>query len=1047
MIVRPSREAHANRYQPNQLWRLIKKIYEQSVPREPLPRWHRRLLETSYILDRTPMDDTDVSDSFDDIPLVFRKKGIGWAEAELLRFILLGKYDRVLNVIGPRGSGKTSLVHYVEALLFNSPYKTKRAVAIVSGLSIFPLIQAHQDVKEKHIIDLISQEFSELSVKYSATPWQSAFAEGASLLANASNEIEFASAMNQVCQYLPKQDPRCLTFMVDNLDPLPSRVIDMAFSMFRVLYEKTHIGSAFFLRKGNLFSDTNIDGSQSLFRPRLRLGTPSSSKWLSDLPHRMAITAKELWQNKPLVCTWGVLDDRHLEIAMKNLIGIIESRKRAAENVLPYLQFMAGEDMRSLRDLFPRILKNRNLPLKEIFSENQSAEVTADDFHPLRAMMEGGHILYTDCPEIRNLLHFKSRKVPGWGSYLLYHRILALLSGHDSVPTDRFLVRMQCLGYQGTVLREALNRLWESHLVRWSCHDDRLKAGNIPLRLWASAAGEFFLQKLLRSINYLRNAVLDTPLEHRSLLRCYRAQDYGPNFLTIIDDLYDLYDLVFEEETREIIAFMQKKRTEETKTVLDALLERGLLCECILEGIHAGIFSGYESKSPEVKKWANDLNTKNRLDLCYGQLAALKERMERVRESIGSLLVSDQSFQYVSKSLSITLSIEESGKDLGIVIRTHGRDSQDIAFVSISGVDAGLEAGAAAAIRQSADPELLEPIGPFDCLLTPNRKVKGKDDFNIQAIIDKSPRKRVGCLSAQPIEGGVRLVIQLYQGSVKYPGCRQELTKISSNDLDDLKDYLDEAIPNLQRMSEMDQRKKFLSVQEEVRERFLGQDKEGHMTTIKKTLVRADRMLVHVHAQHQHLPWEWLLVNPYPQNKIIDLVRWPVDTMNERIQWVLSAEQEDERPLGSLTTAGSQEAFPSGYTTVMDRIEAAHFLHIIGESDCDKIKVLYSSAELELADIKTNVPKNATCAVLSACKVASLPPAVNFAVLIADRWRCPCWAPLFALTEDQAFQLDAELRSISAGGCARDVTRLMFSSQRRFPFLNLFVRYGLARAW
>ena len=105
--------------------------------------------------------------------------------------------------------------------------------------------------------------------------------------------------------------------------------------------------------------------------------------------------------------------------------------------------------------------------------------------------MEGGLRVYADSVEVRNVLYFKSRTMPAWSSHLVYQRILCLLNGHNYVPSKVFMDQARRLGYPADATKEALNNLWESHLIRWSCHDEKLNDDNLPQKMWLSGTGSF----------------------------------------------------------------------------------------------------------------------------------------------------------------------------------------------------------------------------------------------------------------------------------------------------------------------------------------------------------------------------------------------------------------------------------------------------------------------------------------------------------------------------------------------------------------------------
>ena len=250
--------------------------------------------------------------------------------------------------MGPRGSGKTSLIYYVEDLLARSSYKSKRVLAIVKGLHIFELCLQGKDIIDRDFIDQACEEFRLLRQIHASTILEDAFSLALEKLASTDKAAGFARVMGEVLSAYPSMASPCLTFVVDNVDPLPSRVIDEAFAFFRVLYQETNIGSIFCLRKGNLYSNKDRGGAQALFRPKWRLGPPKVEAWLHVLPKRMARQARTQWGKGTIAGPSGPLNPKLLEQGMARLVRMILSKKRPDDNVLPYLQNIACEDVRLL---------------------------------------------------------------------------------------------------------------------------------------------------------------------------------------------------------------------------------------------------------------------------------------------------------------------------------------------------------------------------------------------------------------------------------------------------------------------------------------------------------------------------------------------------------------------------------------------------------------------------------------------------------------------------------------------------------------------------
>lgn len=126
------------KHEPNPLWASLEPLWDQAWPKEPLPRNEEETLRQFYVTARSgePDDPAIINGFLSRLPGSFRREPLGIVDCDVLDFLLNYRADRVLSLVGSRGAGKSTLIHYLEAVLRHCLPETYPSLVVLNGLRI-----------------------------------------------------------------------------------------------------------------------------------------------------------------------------------------------------------------------------------------------------------------------------------------------------------------------------------------------------------------------------------------------------------------------------------------------------------------------------------------------------------------------------------------------------------------------------------------------------------------------------------------------------------------------------------------------------------------------------------------------------------------------------------------------------------------------------------------------------------------------------------------------------------------------------------------------
>ena len=557
-------------------WDALETVYNKAFPRDPLPRLDKAL-KLHYITERQGYGSFSQEALLSRIPRRFRRFPLGKAEIECLDFLLNYKADRILSIVGARGAGKTSFIHYLEYLLDQRRTPTTPNLIIING---------NREVKPgvKEFTAQIAQEISALAERHRARHWDSpitlAMTIGKGILEPPEDctRAMLIDAFQQMKSLLPNEDPRMLVLVFDNLDPLPVDSIDIAFHLARDIHQALGIGSILCMRPSLFRKLGDRGGARQFVKSYIRIHPPKLCAWLARFPTTMNDAIREARKDGLVSHAHGkCLTPLILDQGCRRFVSLFEDRPLDDDPTV-FLESVCAQDMRHLRNLMHRILENASLPSAWLLGNEAASEVK---FHPLSAAMEGPNRCYHRNADIANVLCFEK---DGEVHCLIMHRLLNVLSDLEPRKTPKVLDWMRAYGYDNELTLEALEVLRICNLVYGSDLDVKWSVTQQPEYCGLTAGGKYFLQHLLENPDYLTAAVLDVPLEHRVLKRTH-----VDSFAARMHSLAEYLAEVCQHENWQISQMRRQNPNQALLIAADRLRHGGSLTKRIITGLEKAV--------------------------------------------------------------------------------------------------------------------------------------------------------------------------------------------------------------------------------------------------------------------------------------------------------------------------------------------------------------------------------------------------------------------------------------------------------------------------
>jgi hypothetical protein len=521
----------------HQHWLQMQTIYDQACNLQPLPRYDWNYLSAHYILERPGVASDDGIRAR--LPAELIGVQLGNLELDFIDFILNYERTRVISLCGPRGAGKTSFVHYVEAALQQSKVPNCPIFLIVGNLAG---IEESGDIdRANHDVALLVAAEIERAIEIHGLQSRAALQKVAIDLRAAKTPADTRECFRVLSQTMDPREFRRLVLVFDNVDHLISSTISLIFDLARAIYVVSNIACVVCIRP-NCFSGASARGdARAFFHYQIDLPAPAVSAWISRLGFRLAAEAAR-YHETPIVIGGREMQSSDWESGFSTLSGFL-SKQDVQNDILSLMQAISADDTRHLVMLFRRVICNRSFPFAQLLEGK-----TLADFHPLPAFFDGPNFMFVGDNVVPNLL----RSADDAGSYdlLIMFRLLSLFSRGVPVLVAEIEARMALFDYSPDVTLRALRYLHGPLLIRGSDQDTFVPIP--PTEINLTEAGEYYFQHLLRNSDYLLHAATDVTGAHERYLRSFerdpvRIQE-GSSFVERLDSLLEYAERVSKLE-------------------------------------------------------------------------------------------------------------------------------------------------------------------------------------------------------------------------------------------------------------------------------------------------------------------------------------------------------------------------------------------------------------------------------------------------------------------------------------------------------------------
>src|SRR5688572_19258404 len=244
MPWRPSTDITLQQSFSTPFWTAFETHVDSAMFSAPLPRGDWPRLENLYVGTRKG-DTAYLPELRSRIPEIPESIQLSPTDIEILDFILHYPRDRTLVLIGPRGAGKTSLLHFVEGVLQNSGLELPPQLLLLDGLAL------KRGASLDDFADLLLEKLR-LRVRIIAKPFVESLNAAIQILQD-HRELgpseRMKRAAREITKYLPDADPRLLTIVFDNLDHHHADVVELATDIAKEVHVTSRLGTIMCVRK------------------------------------------------------------------------------------------------------------------------------------------------------------------------------------------------------------------------------------------------------------------------------------------------------------------------------------------------------------------------------------------------------------------------------------------------------------------------------------------------------------------------------------------------------------------------------------------------------------------------------------------------------------------------------------------------------------------------------------------------------------------------------------------------------------------------------
>lgn len=478
MVWHPAKEINRRATGQAAHWQQIQSIYDGAISLEPLPRAEWDYLKAHYIHERRGERAVNVAEAATVLPPGLAKFPLGASEIDFLDFVVNYSRNRVLTLIAPRGAGKTSFLHYVEAVIEKARLGRRKPVFFIFGnLEKLEDSTERLETNCRDLLTIMAGETERRAPKLGER-WRKAFGELGSSLRQCRSVNDARECFRTLAHGLPKNDLRRLVLVFDNLDQLDTPVIALVLDLARAIYLVSRVACIVCLRPNCLLGVAQRGDARAFFNYEISLRSPDVSAWIRRLGQRLANQAavKFAEDRTPLIVSGREITPEQLGNAVERFVALLSNR-RPQDDALELLQALCADDIRHLRILVRRMIAHRSFPLLQLLDQEDSI-----DYHPLPALVGGYNVLYRHDTWVPNLLWWPDPE--GSPDFLIFQRLLRVLDRGAPETLDTLISYMDLLDYSRDSTLSALEILCGPSLFA-----ERTKISSMPrLRLLLSTS-------------------------------------------------------------------------------------------------------------------------------------------------------------------------------------------------------------------------------------------------------------------------------------------------------------------------------------------------------------------------------------------------------------------------------------------------------------------------------------------------------------------------------------------------------------------------------
>jgi AAA ATPase-like protein len=1016
--------------QSSEMWAALSGIYNSTVSMEPLCRGDENVLRNDYV--RRRRNDAPYIDTLRSVlPPRIRNSVLGSTEIELITFLLQQRDNRILNVEGPRGVGKTTLLHFVENTIQEARLKVTPSLLLLDGRQL----REAQDITESTYLGLIRDELKNPRVSFDPS-LRPATARLAAKLEASLDLDRLRHVFRALVDDLPEKDPRLLTIVFDNLDQLPASAISAAADLSKTIYYSSGIGSVLCLRPGSRTNLMQTASARALFAWVIPVEPPAVDAWLDRLAERMRNTAKTTTARLGSLGDSGIqLTPERLLLIMQRFAALIKRSKHRGQSIIEVMDGMCGGDIRLLSRLVFNLMAHRTFPQDYLLTAAHEPS-----FRPVTAMLEGQNVVARSVrgdgrSAVPNLLWY--RTATGGIDLLLYHRILGLLDDFP-IKTSDLIHWLTALGHTHDDTKGAIADLATYGLVGMSDRE-HLLGGDMPAELFNTRSGYYYRDHLLSDADYLLAMVTDVPLAHNAVRR-----GTTPQFSHRIISLSEYARRIIEEEQLLLVRAEAGIARRASRAIIDRLAHSGFFSQALLRALSSSI-EHHRTASPRIMEAITEARP------AIDDLRAwVVERETRIRALRTTLTIRSEHSELEplvasSSGMRVEVRAEQFGDDIELHAEVLGTERAQAAFVAVSSGGSEESEGQVTLVNAAGEKQRTL-YGKFP--MRTSESMFTAVGTRVQALAIPSSVRRVGLLSVNVEDGHFALQLFIYQD-----GRGENQTLGIGEDAEQLRKWSRGALAEISDI--VTQGKSFdadvRTVGVELCRRVCG---PGGAEILASRYRLIDTLVIF--TKHLDIPWEWLCIPPrrgepdlLPIGKQWRVVRWPWDRIHgTALTFTNGFGEPPVERFGTIGIApGGRPGWRIPIPTALPKFRASgarhDALHIVGHWDGDRQALELGRLTIKADTARTFAPVGPRHIILSACDVATTEQSANVAIALAETAACTSWAPLVKIRRDDALAFDRELASYLQSANQSGIDGFMRARNVAMPLLSLYARYGI----